>query len=73
MSARFILYYNQPTITNGKIVPGTTWYARKRPGDGGVDWEYTSDRTQAGAFSEHWRRRWFKLHGAKARASEGMF
>lgn len=66
----FVLSYNQPTADkNGRTVAGTTWYAAKRPGDGGFDWEYTKDISQAGMFSEHWRRRWFKLHGSRASAS----
>lgn len=63
---RFMLSYNQPTITGGKIVHGTTWYAKRCPGDGGVDWEYTKSPNEAGLFSEHWRRRWVTLHGKVA-------
>ena len=62
----FRLSYAQPTIESGKMVPGVTWYARRRPGDGGVDWEYTKVASEAGSFSEHWRRRWFALHGSRA-------
>jgi hypothetical protein len=65
----FHLSYNQPTMTAGKIVAGDTWYAVKRPGDGGRDWEYTKDPNQAGAFSRYWWHRWKKLHGPRANAT----
>lgn len=59
----YVLSYNQPTCDeHGRVIPGTTWYAAKRPGDGGSDWAYTKEVSEAGAFSEYWRRRWFKRH-----------
>jgi hypothetical protein len=66
----FVLSYNQPTCDGqGRIIAGTTWYAARRPGDGGSDWAYTKELSEAGAFSEYWRRHWFKLH-SRANATQ---
>ncbi len=59
-SETYRLYY---TDTRGR---GTIFYARRRPGDGGCDWEYTTDAKLAGAFKMHHLQAWVKLHGKKA-------
>jgi len=67
MKKLYVLWYSQPFVgANGKLMQGDTWYARKRPGDGGVDWEYTKVPEEAGIFSEHWKQRFLKLHGHRA-------
>lgn len=56
---KYVLYYNRGNKRGD-------WYAVKRPGDGGVDWEYSDDPKKAGTFSFSYLRRWVKLHGKKA-------
>ncbi len=54
---RYILYYSDARV-RGKI-----WYARRAPGDGGVDWEITDKPELAGKFGSNHLARWVKLHG----------
>lgn len=41
------------------VNPGSRMFVSRKPGDGGVDWEYTKDPLKAMRASEHWRRRFF--------------
>lgn len=36
---------------------GRTWYAQNLPGDGGVDWGYTDEPSDAMTLSTYWMRR----------------
>lgn len=56
----YVLYYTQPW--EGRE---TLFYARRAPGDGGVDWEITKDSAKAGHFSFAYLQKWVKLHGKK--------
>lgn len=60
-SRRYVLYYS-----HGPKGRETLWYARKAPGDGGVDWEYTKDPKQAGAFMFPLLQQWVKARGKTA-------
>ena len=57
----YVLYY-----THGARGRETLWYARKAPGDGGVDWEITKDPELAGTFTKRYWQAWCKLRGSKA-------
>jgi len=68
MSDKYVLFYNQPTVEKGKTVSGKTWYAKRRPGDGGMDWEYTATPSEAGEFTISYVHKWQKLHGPRAQS-----
>lgn len=57
----YLLYYSHGPAGHERL-----WYAVRRPGDGGADWEYTLDRSKARAFSTHWLTCWVKAKGKKA-------
>jgi hypothetical protein len=68
--ALYLLHYNQPTLSGGKPVQGTTWYVSHKPGDGGYDWGYTKDVSEAIPLSVWWFHRFQKTHGSRAQKTE---
>ena len=61
------LGYTRVTVGSlGYITGGSLWYARRAPGDGGTDWEYTQDARLAGLFGPRLQRRWISERGSTA-------
>lgn len=57
----YVLYYSHGTRGQERI-----WYASRAPGDGGKDWEVTTDPSKAGRFSFALLQRWVSLRGGTA-------
>ena len=62
---RLQLGYTQvATNRRGLATGGKLWFARRAPGDGGADWEYTDRFDLAGVFRPTERDAWLELHSS---------
>ena len=69
----FVLFYSAKTWKDGAVVTdGRIWYAKRGPGDGGADWEYTREASEAGLFGVRLRNRWLKEKGSWGGFREGV-